>query len=279
TTTLFVRPAASHTVPKADIILRSCDEPPVDFYVHRAVLALSSPLFADLFSLPQPIPKDDSRDASRGKDEQELPVVQVSERAEILDKALRFFYPGTAPFSNSASSSIEAVVGKRLLGRHLESDAVGVFVVACGMRWEDVAREAAWRSLRQPIRQFVESNGDSASDSLVIFSFPHPTPSSPLLMHLPASTYHALLNDRVQQQHDPPVAAVPSVPGADCTDWNHPDVCPRDVRRTHAGAGDEDCLDWVGEKLKIARSHSCRPSRCGWITTRMARRERILRIC
>ncbi|KAJ7073171.1 hypothetical protein C8F01DRAFT_929951, partial [Mycena amicta] len=78
------------------VILRSCDEPQVEFYVHRVVLALSSPFFADLFSLPQPIPQDDSRDASSGKDEQELPVVQVSERAEILDKALRFFYPGTS---------------------------------------------------------------------------------------------------------------------------------------------------------------------------------------
>ncbi|KAJ7073174.1 hypothetical protein C8F01DRAFT_1045983, partial [Mycena amicta] len=94
---------ASHPF-SLNIILRSCDEPPVDFYVHRAVLALSSPLFADLFSLRQPLPKDDS-ESRDGKDEKELPVVQVSERAEILDKALRSFYPETSPFSDSAFTS------------------------------------------------------------------------------------------------------------------------------------------------------------------------------
>jgi hypothetical protein len=66
----------------ADVILQSSDI--VSFRVHKLVLAISSPLFKDMFSLPQP------RDAEVIDG---LPVVRVSEDAEVLHSLLTVLYP------------------------------------------------------------------------------------------------------------------------------------------------------------------------------------------
>ncbi|KAH9058178.1 hypothetical protein EDB87DRAFT_1578178 [Lactarius vividus] len=66
----------------ADIILQSHGL--ISFRVHKSTLAISSPFFADLFSLPQP-PNDTVVDG--------LPIVQVSEEAELLHSLLTIFYP------------------------------------------------------------------------------------------------------------------------------------------------------------------------------------------
>ncbi|KAH9020960.1 hypothetical protein EDB85DRAFT_442489 [Lactarius pseudohatsudake] len=66
----------------ADVILQSHDL--VSFRVHKSILAISSPFFADLFSLPQP-PDDTVIDG--------LPIVQVSEDAELLHSLLTVLYP------------------------------------------------------------------------------------------------------------------------------------------------------------------------------------------
>jgi len=62
-------------VPDANLIIRSSDL--VNFRIHKSVLAIASPFFKALFSLPQP-PDDESVDG--------LPVVQLSEDAELLNK-------------------------------------------------------------------------------------------------------------------------------------------------------------------------------------------------
>ncbi|KAH9174315.1 hypothetical protein EDB89DRAFT_564858 [Lactarius sanguifluus] len=66
----------------ADVVLQSPDL--VSFRVHKSILAISSPFFADLFSLPQP-PDDTVVDG--------LPIVQVSEDAELLHSLLTVLYP------------------------------------------------------------------------------------------------------------------------------------------------------------------------------------------
>ncbi|KAF8472254.1 hypothetical protein DFH94DRAFT_614366, partial [Russula ochroleuca] len=69
-------------MPNADVILQSSDL--VHFRVHRSVLVASSPFFSDMFSLPQaqndPAPDD-------------LPVVQLSEDAEVLNSLISVLYP------------------------------------------------------------------------------------------------------------------------------------------------------------------------------------------
>jgi hypothetical protein len=69
-------------VPDASIIVRSSDQ--VNFRVHKSLLAMSSPFFEDLLSLPQP-PDDELVDG--------LPVVQLSEDAGLLSASFRCFTP------------------------------------------------------------------------------------------------------------------------------------------------------------------------------------------
>ena len=70
------------SVQGADVILRSSGL--VSFRVHKAILAMSSPFFNDMFSLPQP--RDN--EVIDG-----LPVVHVSEDAEVLHSLLTVLYP------------------------------------------------------------------------------------------------------------------------------------------------------------------------------------------
>ncbi|KAH8985647.1 hypothetical protein EDB86DRAFT_3049205 [Lactarius hatsudake] len=69
-------------IPDASIILRSSDK--ASFRVHKSVLAISSPFFKDLLSLPQP-PDDELVDG--------LPVIQLSEDADLLNGLISLLYP------------------------------------------------------------------------------------------------------------------------------------------------------------------------------------------
>ena len=69
-------------VANADIVIQSCDF--INFRVHKSVLTLSSPFFNDMFSLPQP----SDQEAVDG-----LPVVRLSEDAEVLNCLLTMLYP------------------------------------------------------------------------------------------------------------------------------------------------------------------------------------------
>jgi BTB/POZ domain len=69
-------------VPDADLILRSADL--VNFRVHKSLLSLASPFFKDMLSLPQP-PDGEVVDG--------LPVVRLSEDAELLKYLIPMLYP------------------------------------------------------------------------------------------------------------------------------------------------------------------------------------------
>ena len=79
----------------ADVILQSSDL--VSFRVHRSILAISSPFFKDLFSLPQP--RDD--EAADG-----LPIVHVPENAELLHSLLTVLYPIPSVIPNSYEKTL-----------------------------------------------------------------------------------------------------------------------------------------------------------------------------
>ncbi|KAH9174340.1 hypothetical protein EDB89DRAFT_1952349 [Lactarius sanguifluus] len=90
----------SHTTPlslpecmdvsHADVLIRSSDH--VDFRVHKAILATSSPVFNDMFSLAQP----SNNEAVNG-----LPIVQLSDDAELVRALITALYP--IPFEIPAS--------------------------------------------------------------------------------------------------------------------------------------------------------------------------------
>jgi hypothetical protein len=66
----------------ADIVLLSSDGVP--FHIHKSILAISSPFFHDMFSLPQP---PDSEVVDK------LPVVHLFEDAELLHDLITLLYP------------------------------------------------------------------------------------------------------------------------------------------------------------------------------------------
>ena len=93
----------------ADVILRSSD--PKDFRVHKAVLATSSPFFSDMFSLARPS-DDEIVDG--------LPVVYLSENAEVLHSLVSILYPIPSVIPDSYDKVID------LLGTSQKYDMAAV---------------------------------------------------------------------------------------------------------------------------------------------------------
>ena len=70
------------SLPDANLVIRSANLG--NFRVHKSILAIVSPFFRDLFSLPQP---SDSESVDG------LPVVQLSEDTELLNSLVSMLYP------------------------------------------------------------------------------------------------------------------------------------------------------------------------------------------
>ena len=85
--------------PTADFTLRS-SHPATDFHVHRLLLALASPFFDQMLSLPQPSPKELAK----------VPIVEVSEAPEILQLLLQFIYPVPNPIINDDLDTLITVL-------------------------------------------------------------------------------------------------------------------------------------------------------------------------
>ncbi|OJT06926.1 hypothetical protein TRAPUB_2222 [Trametes pubescens] len=133
----------------ADTILRTSDQ--VDFRVHRAILAIVSPVFATMFQLPQP-------SVSQGNDPSltSLPVVDVSEDSKTLDTLLRLCYPvpkkdieetGDIILALGAAIKYDMEWPVSIFTRKLEDvafrDPLHTWTVACRHGSETVARKAA----------------------------------------------------------------------------------------------------------------------------------------
>lgn len=69
----------------ADVILRSADGQ--EFHVHKSMLSIASPVFRDMFTLPQPPSPGPSS----------IPVVDMCELGNVLDLFLRCLYPVSKP--------------------------------------------------------------------------------------------------------------------------------------------------------------------------------------
>ncbi|KAG9047668.1 hypothetical protein FS837_001744 [Tulasnella sp. UAMH 9824] len=86
-------PAPFHADGRGDVILRSSDG--VHYKALKAILALASPVFDDMFEIPQ------GPDAQRSG---EIPVIDVSESSSVLLSMLKLFYP--APVVEITSYSV-----------------------------------------------------------------------------------------------------------------------------------------------------------------------------
>lgn len=83
-------PLEPFDVSDTSLIIRSSDL--VDFRVHKSILAMVSPFFKDLLSLPQP---SDSEIVDG------LPVVRMSESSELLNGLISILYPVPTVIPNS----------------------------------------------------------------------------------------------------------------------------------------------------------------------------------
>ncbi|KAH8984200.1 hypothetical protein EDB86DRAFT_162988 [Lactarius hatsudake] len=146
------------SVSQADIIVRSSDH--VDFRIHKLILATSSPVFKDMFSLSQP---------SNNEAVDELPVIQLSEDAELVRALITALYP--IPFEIPASydnilallataqkyemgtvqSSIRAEVSHRKLSILKGAQVFRAYAIASGKRLIPEMNMAARLSLDLPM--------------------------------------------------------------------------------------------------------------------------------
>jgi hypothetical protein len=145
-------------MPDATIMVRSSDQ--ANFRVHKSVLAMSSPFFKDLLSLPQP-PDAEIVDG--------LPVVALPEDSGLLNSFISLLYP-TVPVipdsyqkvfallavcqkyeMKSVQSIIRAGVKVRTFPAPVKAEAFSAYAIASGMGLVPEAEYAARLTRGQPM--------------------------------------------------------------------------------------------------------------------------------
>lgn len=158
TSTLF-------TTDDGDVILRAGTEPDSkhDFRIHKFILSLASPVFKDMFALPQP--------PNQTLDEQNrLPVVDVPDLPKVLDVILRLIYPGVEPPTITEPqtlstllatadkyniASISPILREKLKG-FLPRCPLWVYVIACRFGFLEEVKEAAKLTTMQSFLYFKD---------------------------------------------------------------------------------------------------------------------------
>ena len=144
-------PLAFSTTDNGDVILRTHSEldSVYDFHVHKIILSLASPVFSDMFSVPQP--------ADRTTGEHQLQIIDTSDHPEVLDTLLQLIYPGVEPPIITNLSTVKAVLSaadkynitslypvlRGYLKTFLPTHPFEVYVVACRFGFREEAKEAA----------------------------------------------------------------------------------------------------------------------------------------
>ena len=142
----------------ANVILWSSDK--VNYRVHKSVLALSSPFFEDMLSLPQP-PDNEIVDG--------LPVVQLSEDSGVLNCLVSLFYPISPVIPGSykkvfallaacqkydmvsIQSRIHAEINRGTYPAPVAAEAFGAYAIASSMGLVLEAENAARLTVGQPL--------------------------------------------------------------------------------------------------------------------------------
>ncbi|KAH9053902.1 hypothetical protein EDB87DRAFT_1580708 [Lactarius vividus] len=152
-------------MPDANIIVRSSDQ--ANIRIHKSVLAISSPFFKDLLSIPQP-PDDELVDG--------LPVIQLSEDTDLLNSLVSLLYP-IPPIIPGSYEKVFALLGACQkydmetiqsnirdgikLGRFpgpVEAEAFRAYAIAGSMGLDPELEDAARLTLR--CRMTFESLGE-----------------------------------------------------------------------------------------------------------------------
>jgi len=134
--------------PDSDIILRSSDG--VNFHVFKLILSLASPVFKDMFTLPQSQP-----DASS------MHTIPMAESSTTLNSLLLLCYPTPNPTFSSLDDAIAVLEAARkydmagtlscasdvVMAQFLATEPLQLYALACRFGWKQHARVAASRTL------------------------------------------------------------------------------------------------------------------------------------
>ncbi|KAI0357906.1 hypothetical protein OH77DRAFT_1422043 [Trametes cingulata] len=156
---LLAAPGALYRNPRmGDLVIRTSDG--IEFHVYQAIISAASPLFLDMFTLPQP----PSPPAPAGK-----PSVDVAEDSSVWSTLIMLCYAPRPPVPDdfadldAARALLDAAVKYEmavavefarmglLLGKFVEEQPFSVYALGCAYKLPDVARAAARRTLRFPI--------------------------------------------------------------------------------------------------------------------------------
>lgn len=147
-------------LPDANLVVQSSDL--VNFHVHQSVLAITSPVFKDMFSHEEP-----SESGSESVDG--LPVVKVTEDAELLKSLFSILYPVRLVIPSSykkvlyllaacqkydmdqAQSFIRAEVGRGVFPTPTGNEVFGAYAIAFGKRLIPEMESAACSTLDYPM--------------------------------------------------------------------------------------------------------------------------------
>ncbi|KAG2125314.1 hypothetical protein DEU56DRAFT_574841 [Suillus clintonianus] len=139
--------------PDGDIILRStADLTPVDFHVFKVILSLMSPVFKDMFMLPQ---------NGLQLDISSIPVIPVSENSTTLEFLLLLCYPAATPTFDSwddAKAVMDAAkkydmqaalsrAGDLAMTQFLPTHFLALYALSLRFGWKHHAQTAATRAL------------------------------------------------------------------------------------------------------------------------------------
>jgi len=133
--------------PDADVILRASGGK--EFHAHKIVLSLASPVFRDMFSVPQPQPTESSK----------LAVVDVHDPPEALETFLQIVYPTPDPPINDTETlasvlrladkynagAILDICKEYLLSTCPDSPPIYIYAILCICGREKEAEAAARR--------------------------------------------------------------------------------------------------------------------------------------
>jgi len=132
----------------ADVILRTSDN--VEFRVHRITLLMASSVFDTMLNLPQ------------SSDPSDLKAVDVTEDSRTMETLLRVCYPVAEPsirVVEDARSVLDAALkydidqaiasAKKWLFALITNDPLRIYAIACRHGFEDMARTAALKAIKQ----------------------------------------------------------------------------------------------------------------------------------
>lgn len=135
-----------------DVILRSTTDR-VDFHTFKVILSLMSPVFKDMFTLPQ---------TGLRSGVSSVPVIAVTESSATLEFLLLLCYPAATPTTFGSYSHASAVMeaAKKydmqavlsravnlVIAQFLPDHALEIYALFCQLGWQDHAQIAATRAL------------------------------------------------------------------------------------------------------------------------------------